>query len=301
MRGRLRRFFDGKFGVFAPTVVCIIAYGAALAAAWLTVGAWAEGSPLGAALAATVASTFVIFLFATLFDNASVYDPYWSVAPPLFVAFWIWQAGEDAANARAWIVLALVSAWAARLTWNCMRRWPGMEHEDFRYRDLRDKSGRWFPLVNLTGIELFPTLLVFLASIPLWLVSQSPRPLGIVDLVAAVVVIGAIAIETLADWQLRRFLGSDRRPGEILTGGLWAWSQHPNYFGEISFWWGIWLFGYAADPSRVWTVAGPLAMTALFVFVSVPMMLARKRARHGDYDAQTHGIAVLVPRPRTTR
>ena len=299
---RLRRFFDQTFGAFGPTAACIVAYGAALAAAWLVAGAWPAMSPLEAALAATVVATFVIFVFATLFDNASIYDPYWSVAPPLFLVFWMWHPLQTGVpSAREWLVLALVTLWAVRLTWNCMRRWPDLEHEDFRYRDLREKSGRWFPLGNLAGIELFPTLLVFLASVPLYVVTISDRALGLVDGAAAAVMIGAIMIETVADWQLRRFLGRDRRPGEILTGGLWAWSQHPNYFGEISFWWGVWLFGLAAEPAWAWTIAGPLAMTALFAFVSVPMMLERKRARHDDYDAQTRGIPVLVPRPSGRR
>lgn len=299
---RLRRFFDQIFGAFGPTAACVVAYGAALGAAWLVVRAWPALSPLEAALAATVAATLVVFLFATLFDNASIYDPYWSVAPPVFLAYWMWHPSQTGApSAREWLVLVLVTAWATRLTWNCMRRWRDLEHEDFRYRDLREKSGRWFPLVNLAGIELFPTLLVFLASVPLYAVAESDRPLGLVDGVATAVVAGAIALEATADRQLRRFLGRDRRPGEILTEGLWAWSQHPNYFGEMSFWWGIWLFGIAADPAWAWTIAGPLAMTGLFVFVSVPMMLKRKRARHRDYDAQTRGISVLVPRPRRKR
>jgi steroid 5-alpha reductase family enzyme len=83
---------------------------------------------------------------------------------------------------------------------------------------------------------------------------------------------GAIGIETVADVQLRRFLARKGTEKPLIHEGIWKLVRHPNYLGEILFWWGLWLFGLAADPSWWCTVAGPVAITLMFVLISVPIM-----------------------------
>ncbi len=282
---------------WSPGGACLLAYGAALAAAIGVGGLWADGPALWVAFAADIAATLVVAAIGMGFRNASLYDPYWSVAPPLILAYWIWRnGGFEALTIREALALVLVSLWAVRLTVNCMRRWRDLAHEDFRYRDLRAASGPWFPLVNLFGIALFPTLLVFAGMVALYPVTVSETPLGWLDALAVLVTGAAICIEAQADEQLVRFKRDNTVPGKVCDTGLWRRSQHPNYFGEILFWWGLWLFALAADPAWWATIIGPLAMTALFTFISIPMMLKRKRARYPDYDGQVAGIPVLVPR-----
>jgi steroid 5-alpha reductase family enzyme len=95
----------------------------------------------------------------------------------------------------------------------------------------------------------------------------------------------------VADLQLRRFAA----PGRIVDRGLWRWSRHPNYLGEVGFWWGLWLFGLAAAPGWWWTVVGPLVMVALFVFVSVPLMDDRSLARRPGYAEHMRRVPALLP------
>jgi steroid 5-alpha reductase family enzyme len=177
-----------------------------------------------------------------------------------------------------------------------MRRWSSYSQEDFRYQNLRTRVGPWFPLIDLFGIELYPTLLVFLGCLPLIVVSGSEAPLGGLDGLAAAVTLTAILLETVADEQMwaYRKIRTDEAP--ICRQGLWSRTQHPNYLGEILFWWGIWLFGLAADASAYWTITGAIAMTFLFVFISIPLMLTRKRERYENYDQLTKDIPVLLPR-----
>ncbi|MEM8986058.1 MAG: DUF1295 domain-containing protein [Pseudomonadota bacterium] len=280
---------------WGPLVICGVAYGLALIAAWGVIVAWPGGGPLWGALAADVAATVVVFAVSTVVRNSSVYDPYWSVAPPVLFAYWMSHPyAADGDEMRNAIVLVLVVFWAARLTFNCFRRWRDMRGEDFRYIDLRKKSGKLYPLMDLFGIQLFPTALVFLAMLPLYPVAASAAPFGAIDFVAALVTLAAINIEMTADQQLVRFQKTNTDPEKVCDVGLWRWSQHPNYFGEVLFWWGLWLFVLAAAPSWWWTVVGPLAMTALFVFVSIPWMIRRKRSRRPSYDAQVKGRSVFV-------
>ena len=123
------------------------------------------------------------------------------------------------------------------------------------------------------------------------------RPPGLLDAVALAVTAGGIAVEAVADRQLRRFLRSRRDPSDVLETGLWRLSRHPNYFGEITFWWGLWLFGLAADPGRAWTVVGPLSITLLFTLVSSPWMDRRMLSRHPVW-AERMSTSALVPWPR---
>lgn len=126
------------------------------------------------------------------------------------------------------------------------------------------------------------------------------RGFGPIDVLATVVTAGAILVELVADEQLRAF-NQVKIPGEICEVGLWRWSRHPNYFGELSFWWGLWLFGVAADPAWWWTVIGPLAMTAMFVFASIPMMDKRSAERRPGFAAYAAHVDDRADAPQSRR
>ena len=156
------------------------------------------------------------------------------------------------------VVFALVLAWAVRLTWNWARGWQGLGHEDWRYLRLKEQSGRAYWLVSFAGIHLMPTLWVFAGCMSLYpALAAATRPFGVLDAIAALVTAGSIWIEKRADDELQRFRRDGHGPHAILKTGLWAWSRHPNYFGEMGFWWGLWLFGSRRIPSWAWTIVGP--------------------------------------------
>jgi steroid 5-alpha reductase family enzyme len=255
--------------------------------------------PIAGLLWADLLATAVIFGLSMLLGNASLYDPYWSVAPPLIVGAW-WLLTEQPVSLRRVLLFLLICAWALRLTGNWARGWQGLRHEDWRYVQIRGRTRGRLPwwLVNATGIQLMPTLLVFLALLPAWPALVGDRPFGLLDLVATVVTWTAIGIETTADRQLRQFSADPSNAGHAADRGLWRWSRHPNYFGEIMFWWGLWLFGLAAAPSWWWTVAGPLAMVALFMTVSIPLMERRSLERRKGYPAHQRRTRALLPLPR---
>lgn len=274
------------------------AYLVALGVAW-GVARWIgpTSSPLTTIAWADLAATLTVFVFSVIADNTSVYDAYWSVAP-IAIVLWLAPSG-DAPLARKVLVCALVIAWGVRLTYNWARGFPGLGHEDWRYVDIRNKTGSGYWPASLFALHLFPTVQVYLGCLPLSIALASPRPLGPLDALAAVVTFGAIAIEAIADEQLRAFMRT-RKEGEIMTKGLWATSRHPNYFGEICFWWGLLLFGIAADPGATWTAVGAVAITAMFAFASVPMIDKRSAARRPAYAAHMKRVSAIVPWfPRT--
>lgn len=275
----------------------LVAYAAGLAAAWVTTTSLGSSHhALLIAAIADLAATSGVFVFSVVFDNTSVYDPYWSVAP-LALAPYLALRPEAAGGplARKALICALVALWGARLTYNWARSFSGLGHEDWRYVDIRRKTGRLYWPASFFALQLMPTVMVFLGCLPLWPAFTSEAPLGLGDAVAATVTLGAVLIEAIADEQLRAFRKKKREKGEIMRAGLWAYSRHPNYFGEVSFWWGIFLFALAASPSDYWSGIGALAITLLFVFASIPLLDKRSLAGRPEYAEHMKRVSALLP------
>jgi steroid 5-alpha reductase family enzyme len=274
----------------AGQIFVMVAYVVALGVAMAAAKPFEGRHPVLLAAVADLVATLVVFAFSVALDNSSVYDPYWSVAPLPIALFWA-PAGV---GLRQTIVIALLALWGLRLTANWALRWRGPADEDFRYREIRGKTGRWYWPASFFSIHLFPTAWVFCGMLPAFPALTRPG-FTLVDVVATLVAGTAIAVETIADWQLRRYLRSPHRPEDILATGLWSVCRHPNYLGEVLFWWGIFLFGLAADPRWAWSALGALAITLLFVLVSVPWMDRRMLSRHPTWAEHMKRTPALVP------
>lgn len=279
------------FGLY--TFAYVLALFAAIAIGYVFRGM----HPILVVFTADIAATLVVYTFGRVFHNASFYDAYWSIAPLAIALYWVSGASSDnVVTARQIIVITLVFVWGLRLTYNWARQWRGLKHEDWRYQDLRKKAKRWFWLVDLIGIEIMPTVIVFLACLSLYpALAVGGKAIGMPDVIAIIVTAGAIIIETTADEQLRRFIRKRPQPGEIMAKGLWAYSRHPNYLGEVTFWWGLFIFALAADSGYWWTIIGPVSITILFTVISIPLMEKRSLARRPGYGEHRKKVPALFP------
>ena len=274
-------------------------YLVAVVAAAVTMAAYpGPKSPLALVAVGDLAGTVVIFVFSVVFRNSSFYDPYWSVAPVFIALYLVFGFDGSAPIERQVLLVFAISVYGARLTYNWARGWSGLDHEDWRYVDLREQTGALFQAVNFLGIMLFPTVLVYLGCVPMVpaLISGT-APLNAWDVVGFVVLLGGTAIEGIADNQLRRFVRERTDREAVMDRGLWAWSRHPNYFGEISVWFGVMFFGIASGAFAPWMLAGVASMVFLFVVISIPMMEKRQGARKSAYADYKKRTSVLVPWP----
>ena len=272
------------------------AYLITLGVGWATLQALGQ-SPIWDMFKADIAATIAIFVFSRLYKNSSFYDAYWSVIPPLIALYWMLEATASGIDAiRAWLVLVLVWLWGIRLTANWATFWPGLEHEDWRYGPIKANAGKWNALADFSAIHLFPTVIVFPACLPIYTaVAMDAQPLNWLDYVAAAATAIAILIELVSDIQLHRFINK-RKEGEIMKTGLWAYSRHPNYFGEWLFWAGLTLFGVAAVPEAWWWVLpGAIAMLAMFLLASIPMIDKRSMERRPAYAEHMSEVSGFVP------
>ena len=222
-------------------------------------------------LLADIAATVLVFIFSLIFNNASVYDPYWSVQPPVILAVAIYKinAGGNEVNLLGWLLFAAVLFWALRLTSNWAYNFKSFEYQDWRYVMLKEKTGRAYPLINFLGIHMFPTLVVYLCILPAVTAVVKGAAFKPVCAVFIALSFAAAIFQGIADIQMHKFRNSGA--GGFIQTGLWKKSRHPNYACEILMWWGIGLACVIALGGSWWLLAGALVNTLMFLFVSIPM------------------------------
>ncbi len=240
-------------------------------------------------LIADVAATVVTFIFSVIFNNASVYDPYWSVQPIVIaIAFAI---GVKMTAARL-LPLIAVCLWGVRLTANWAYTFKNLNHQDWRYTMLKEKTGKVYLVVNFLGIHLFPTLVVYACVLPVVYTFALDFNANAGSVIFFILSIAAVILQLVSDAQMQAFRKSG--VGGFIRTGLWENSRHPNYLGEILMWWGIALAFISAVPSMWYLGAGALVNTLMFLFISIPMADKRQSRKDGfdEYKKQTR---ILLP------
>ncbi len=236
---------------------------------------------------ANSAATVFVFLMSTLLKNSTIYDPYWSVAPLVMVFVFL-----DTWTFSAVLIIVAVYVWGLRLTFNWVKTFKGLDVQDWRYDHFKQKSGKFWPIVNFFGIHYMPTAVVFLAMMPTFVLLQGAYPVTYLTLFAFIVPIGATMMQTVADQQMHRHLST--KPKHVLDSGLWSLSRHPNYLGEIMFWVGLYLMMLTV--TQTWMAGlGVAAMILLFVGISIPLMENRQLKRRPDYANYQAVTPMLIP------
>lgn len=277
----------------ASFAYCGLVYLVALAAAFFAYRLFEDSGVLAATFVADIAATVVVWLFGLRLQNASLYDPYWSVAPLVILPLWLWTSGTGIGVTGVLFIIAIYG-WGVRLTYNWASRWEGLSHQDWRYTMLKQKNPRLWFATNLMGINLMPTVLVFLGMVPVYCATRAGGGAGLWSYGGFVLCIGAAVVQAVADRQMEAFKKSGADQDDHIGTGLWSLSRHPNYLGEVSFWWGIWLIQMGVTP--VWfTAIGPVAITLLFVFVSIPMMERHVEENRPGYATYKKHVPMLVP------
>ncbi len=250
----------------------------------------------GIALLTAAALMVGVWVGSLAVRDASIVDRFWGLGFVLVaaVAFVV----TDSASVRKTLVLALVTLWGVRLsvyiTW---RNWG--EGEDYRYREMREKRGRLFPLVSLVTVFLLQALLLWLVVAPVVYVqwSAGPAALGWLDVLGVVLFGTGFFFETVGDWQMARFKADPANKGKVLDTGLWRYTRHPNYFGDAVIWWAFFAFAVAAG--GWWTFYGPLLMTFLLMKVSGVALLEKNlektKPQYREYVERTSSFFPWPP------
>lgn len=240
-------------------------------------------------LVADAAATVVTFAFSLIFGNASVYDPYWSVQPPVILLAFAW--GKEL-TVLGILLLVAVCYWAIRLTANWAYTFGNLTHQDWRYTMLHEKTGILYPIINFVGIHMVPTLVVYGCILPAVYALREGLTANMGSILFLCLSICAATLQGIADIQMHRYRKNRTTP--FIRVGLWKYSRHPNYLGEILMWWGVGLSVVCAVPHGWFLLTGAVANTVLFLAVSIPMADGRQSRKEGfaEYKRQTR---MLLP------
>ena len=205
---------------------------------------------------------------------------------------WIGFVSSDY-SARSVLVNLLVTIWGMRLSWHIARR-NMKKAEDSRYAAWRQEWS-YFYLRSYMQIFLLQGVLLYLILLPvLFIHTSETASLHLLDAVGVLVWGVGFLFESVGDRQLKNFLTDTANKGKIMDRGLWAYSRHPNYFGEVTQWWGIFLCAVSL-PHGYFTIIGPLLITFLILFVSGVPMLEKKYAGRPDFEAYKKRTSMFIP------
>ncbi len=244
---------------------------------------------------ADLIGTVIIFFFSMLFSNSSMYDPYWSVKPIVIATFYFVVAYANEVTIPQMIFLLLIGLYALRLTVNFYVGWTDIKHEDWRYRDFRKNFPSLYWLISFLGIHLFPTIMVYLGCLPMFVIFDQPIIYPVLAVIGSLVLFGAVVLAYVADKQLRNFRLNSDNDGKTINTGLWSRSRHPNYVGEILTWWALFLIALSCGMEYWWTGVGAFTITVMFRFISIPLIEKHSLKRRWDYEEYQKQIPMLLP------
>lgn len=241
-------------------------------------------------LVADVIGTVIIFIFSLLLRNASVYDPYWSVQPIVIILAFVFKVKI---NVPIILMLLVILLWGIRLTINWVYTFYNLNYKDWRYKMLKEKTKSFYLLINFIGIHMVPTLIVYLATIPACYLLFNPSKITIFTILGTIVSLLAIILELISDIQMHKY--RKHRTTLFIREGLWKYSRHPNYLGEILMWWGVAIIATGSLIGNYhYLFLGAFLNTLLFLFVSLPMAEGRQAKKEGfiEYKKETR---LLLP------
>lgn len=249
-----------------------------------------------------VINALLLFIYMTLWFLAArarkrldTVDTAWGLA---FVVV-AWSVTVQQANSRSLLVAVLVSVWGFRLAYHIWRRNQG-RGDDRRYIELSHKWRGNFWLRAYFSVFLLQGALVWLVSLPVVLASGvTISGLGWLGVAGLVVWLIGFLFEAVADRQLANFMRL-KGQSKVLQTGLWRYSRHPNYFGELTQWWGIGLIALQARNGWIGFI-GPLTLSILIIFVSGIPPIERRRQKDLEYQAYRQRTSPLVPLPPRRR
>ena len=281
------------FLLFCVIYSCVI-LSAYLSHKWLTMRDATNSSPILNLFYADLVASLVVFIFCIAFNSFSINDQFWTVQSSVFSLYFGYLA--DTFNLRLYLVILLLNVWSFRLLSNFfLNGIPHISYEDWHYSIFRPKfkSKMAYFGFGLVSFILMPAILVFFGCMPLYYIAKSDEPFNSADIIATLIVLVAIVFEGVADSQLRNnnrqnTASTSARP--CMDKGLWSLCRHPNYFGEVSFWFGLYAFGLAAGASifadmfyALVFFLGPFAIFSMIFFGSLPMMEERQLKRRKEF------------------
>ncbi|MFL7891930.1 MAG: DUF1295 domain-containing protein [Anaerolineales bacterium] len=284
---------DRRAIIALPIILLIAAF---VAWAGSQGGYTVSGIPIFAiCLALAFILQWLAFIPSYLMQTEKFYDLMGSIT--YLSVTWLALLLSPQVSARAWLLAVIVSIWTLRLGIFLFRRIQAAG-EDERFREIKPSWPRFLLTWSVQGLWVSLTMAAALAAIT----SVNQRGLGIYALTGFLIWVLGFGIEIIADQQKSSFRADPQNAGKFINTGLWSWSRHPNYFGEIVLWIGVALIAVPVLSGWQWlTMISPIFVFILLTRVSgLPMLEKRADEKWGgqpEYEDYKTRTSILILRP----
>jgi steroid 5-alpha reductase family enzyme len=243
---------------------------------------------------ALVVFVLVLWPISLRLRDASIVDIFWG--PGGAAMAWIYYISTPSPGLRALICLILVTAWGLRLGLYIGRR--NHAGEDPRYAAIRAEvtaRGGNFTLYSLRVVFIYQGLAMMAGSLPaLFAITGTSPGLGILGWLGAIIAASGLAIEATADQQMSRFRATRKSRDEVMDRGLWRYSRHPNYCGEIMMQWGLLLLALDTGPWALLAIIGPAMLTYLIIGPMGAGLLEKRLGTNPAYDSYVRRTSAIL-------
>jgi steroid 5-alpha reductase family enzyme len=245
-------------------------------------------------LCAVIVFMVCVWLVSVAKEDASIVDIVWGLGFVLLA--WLTFGRSHGYFGRKLLILILVTLWGLRLATHIFLRSRG-KGEDPRYAEMRKRHGNRFWFVSLFTVFLLQGVLLWIIALVIQVpqFSRMPPRLTMFDFAGVVIWCTGFLFESVGDWQLTRFLNEPSNKDKLLTDGLWAYTRHPNYFGESLIWWGFFAIA-VSNRGNIWLIVSPLVITFLLLRVSGVTLLKKSMVTaHTDYEEYKQNTSAFIP------
>ena len=240
----------------------------------------------------------ITYLSGLLIKNSNMFNLYFPINTSLSVSLYATTVTE--LNTQSFIMLAVIGCWSLRMIINYFMNHKDTK-EDYRYSNLR--THKLWSLINLLFVHIIPSVIFFLVIMPTfnYLELSTLHNWNLSTFIGICIAIFGLMYEMMADLQKYKFKNVSKNPLDVCTFGLWATSRHPNYFGEILFWWGTFLTMTSLSNKFLVTAMGPLLLTMMICFVSIPQVEKKQVMEKADYPDYIELVSMIIPLKRNTK
>ncbi len=238
------------------------------------------------------------FFLSLILRRNDIADVLWGAG--FIVLSWTTYFFFQNESLRGLVASLLVTVWGMRLSSHIFSRIRN-KPEDFRYKAWREQWGKWFFIRSYLQIYLLQTIFMCIVAMPVLFINayDTSRQLQGLDIAGIIIWSIGFYFEAVGDWQLSAHIKNPKNKGKLMTEGLWQYTRHPNYFGEVVQWWGIFLISLSVSGGWM-SVIGPALISYLIVFVSGVPMLEKKYAGRPDFEEYKKKTSVFFPQlPKT--
>ncbi|CAF2544364.1 unnamed protein product [Rotaria sp. Silwood2] len=247
--------------------------------------------------------TCILFFIGNhIFSWNNIYDLHWPLVPLICSLYFNFTLNPiDFLSFKCLPLIILISLWSFHLIWQTILSSNNTKHEDWRYQIMRQQYKNNFLVFAFFALYLLPMFEVLIGSSSIYYIYTNIHiyeSLPKMDILFLLIIFSGVLLENIADKQLTAFRRHRQTSREhrfaVLSNGLWKYSRHPNYLGEIIFWWGLFFLGNNYN-APLWCVLGPLLITLMMIFGSIPMTEERLFRTYPEYKFVQQRISRLIP------